>query len=146
MRPCLACIASKRPFATLTLGRQSMKILLWIHGLFEGAFALAAIAAPQEVWPAGDALARANGRVFGFAALTASVLGVLAARRTSEPVIGWLALRTLSVWHVGVAVGLGLVTAQGLGPPPPAVIHCLFAVAFIVVTLRQRGAGAPAGS
>ena len=114
-----------------------MKILLALNGLFEGVFGIVAIAAPQLPWAGGDAMALANGRAFGFAALAVAVLSFLAFRRAGDQAIAMLALVTLLVWHAGLTVAEVLAAMQNLAPPPVAVIHGLFTLAFAFFLVRQ---------
>ena len=117
-----------------------MKYLFLINALFEGVFGALAIAAPQVVWAGGDGLALANGRAFGFAALTISLLSVLVVRQLANRELVFTALATLVLWHGGVTIAEVLDTVGGYTPPPPAVIHGLFTVAFVVFFLRKPAA------
>ena len=121
-----------------------MKILFALNSVFESIFALLAIVAPQVVWSAGDALALANGRASGCGALTVAVLGILVLRNLDDRKVARVAIGAVLAWHLALTCVEGLAAYQHLAPPPVAIIHGAFAIAFAVFLVRGRGAGAPA--
>lgn len=117
-----------------------MKILLIINGLFECVFGLVAIAIPSRVWEGAEPLAQSIGRAMGFACLTVAVFSFVVLKRLDSRGVVFVATVTLLFWHLGLTALQTLAAVQHLAPPPPAVIHGAFTVAFAIFLLRASPA------
>ena len=92
------------------------------------------------MWAGGDALALANGRAFGVAALAIALLGLLAIRHFANKDAVRVVSSTMIFWHAGLTAVLAVAATQHLTPLPVAAIHGTFMVAFVVFFMRSRSA------